>query len=261
MKQLSSTTNDIIRETRKIHQRKYRKESGLFITEGFHMFQEACDTQTRIHSVFVTPQAAALEPERIAALEGKGCAIYLVNDTLLKSVAQTPSPQGIVFVAHNTIQPYPGTQALQGRLVIALDALQDPGNVGTILRTAWAVGVRSALLGAGCADALGEKALRASMGAIFHMQLYETQHLPQALCDAGKAAWHIACAHLKGTDFFARESHERNILVVGSEGAGVSEAASAACHGLYTLPMDPGCESLNAAIAAGIMLYDLWRAP
>jgi TrmH family RNA methyltransferase len=145
-----------------------------------------------------------------------------------------------------------------GPLIVALDGVQDPGNVGTILRTADAAGFSGALLSEECADIYSPKCLRATMGSIFRLKAMVAPSLPEALVKLRGTGYSLLSGELNGTPFYERTGVSRCLcLVIGSEGRGVSKAVSSLCTHRLTLPMRGGAESLNAAVAAGIMMYDL----
>ena len=140
-----------------------------------------------------------------------------------------------------------------------MDGVQDPGNVGTILRTADAAGFDGALLSGACADLYSAKTLRATMGSVFRVPTRRTDDLPAALTVMRESGYAVVATELGGADFYAHCPHEKCVLVIGSEGRGVSpEVRAVATHHL-ALPMRGGAESLNAAVAAGIMIYEMAR--
>lgn len=139
-------------------------------------------------------------------------------------------------------------------MIVALDRVQDPGNLGTILRTADAMGAAGLLLGAGCADPYAPKPLRAAMGSIYHLPVWQGElegEIPRLV----QQGFTCICGHLKGGDTLPKVG-ERCVLVIGNEGSGVSDPVAAQCH-KYRLPMYGFAESLNASVAAGILIYEL----
>ena len=141
-----------------------------------------------------------------------------------------------------------------------LEDLQDPGNVGTILRTADAAGFDGALLSPDCADCFSPKVLRATMGSIFRVGLSFPPSLPEALAEMQQKGYDILCSQLDGTPFYERPHISASfVLVIGNEGRGISDAVKETATLRLRLPMRGGAESLNAAVAAGIMMYDLTR--
>ena len=147
-----------------------------------------------------------------------------------------------------------------GSRLVALDGVQDPGNVGTIIRTADAAGLDGVLLSAQCADAFSPKVLRATMGSVFRMGIRVTEDLPGELARLKQEGFSVLSSQLDGTPFYEREPvGERFCLVIGSEGNGVTPEVQQVATHRVKLPMRGGAESLNAAVAAGIMMYELMR--
>ena len=143
---------------------------------------------------------------------------------------------------------------------MALDGTQDPGNVGTIWRTADAAGFQGLLFGAGCADPLSPKVQRSAMGSGFRVPYMTAGDLPGALADLRARGWRVIASDLHGQDFYSHpDPGEKYVLVIGSEAHGISDATRRAADLLLKLPMRGGAESLNAAVAAGIMMYELTK--
>jgi len=146
-----------------------------------------------------------------------------------------------------------------GCRVVAMDGVQDPGNVGTIIRTADAAGLEGIILSEQCADVFSPKTLRATMGSIFRMPMVVTD-LPVCLTDLREKGYSIISSQLDGEPFYQRSPvGEKFCLIIGNEGNGISDEVKATATHRVKLPMRGGAESLNAAIAAGIMMYDLMK--
>jgi len=208
----------------------------------------------------------APEGEALLALaRAEGVPAAAVADSIFDALADTKSPQGALAVVRLRPQPIEALAAPRPsgapRLLVLMDGLQDPGNVGAVVRTAAAAGFRGAVLTEDSADLLAPKALRATMGAAFRM--------PHARCADAAAALRLlsaagfrsyaACAGAAASCFGAGELAGDSVIVVGQEGAGVSPAARAACDRELSIPMPGGAESLNAAIAASILIYEAVR--
>ena len=144
--------------------------------------------------------------------------------------------------------------------LVAMDGVQDPGNVGTIIRTADAAGFDGVILSTQCADVFSPKVLRATMGSIFRMGIRVTDNLPGMLTAMVQQGASVLSSQLDGEPFYQRSHlNERFVLVIGSEGNGVTDEVKAVATHKVKLPMRGGAESLNAAVAAGIMMYELTR--
>ena len=193
--------------------------------------------------------------ELIRQAESMGAQLVAVSTGVMQGLCAAKAPQGIVCIAR--VPTWPGT--LQGELLLALDAVQDPGNLGTIVRTADAAGFCGVILGRGCADPTGPKALQATMGSIFRMPIARSENLEVTLTEYAQRGYSVVASMLGGTDFYAACPSCPAVLVIGNEGNGISEAVARTATVRLALPMRGGAESLNAAVAAGIMMYELSR--
>ena len=248
MEHLTSLKNPKVQAWRSLKDRKGRKETGCFLVEGRKMVEEA------LRSAF--PVEAVLADEaRLAELSlPESVPVYALPEHVLAAVCDTKTPQGVAAVVRMT------NNAALGSRLVALDGVQDPGNVGTIIRTADAAGLDGVLLSAQCADAFSPKVLRATMGSVFRMGIRVTEDLPGELTRLKQAGFSVLSSQLDGTPFYEREPvEERFCLVIGSEGNGVTPQVQQLATHRVKLPMRGGAESLNAAVAAGIMMYELMR--
>ena len=253
MDRITSAKNPLVQRLRDLKNARTRKAEGLFLVEGEVMIREAMKCGLRLR------EAAADEGSMDFAreLERQGLRVSIVTRALLESICETKSPQG-VCASFETPRPMDEGQ-LPGRIV-ALDGVQDPGNVGTIWRTADAAGFQALLLGAGSADPLSPKVQRSAMGSGFRVPYAHSEDLAQTLITLRDRGWHVIASDLSGADFYARgELGERFILVIGNEARGISDAVRQDADVRLKLPMRGGAESLNAAVAAGIMMYELMR--
>ena len=253
MEKITSAKNPVVRALRALRDRKGREEAGRFLVEGAVMIQEALKCGLPIQDVLAEEDFASLAEE----LETRGARAYIVPRSLLEGVCDTRTPQG-VCASFDLPRPLP-VESAPAR-VVALDGVQDPGNVGTIWRTADAAGFDGILLGSGCADPLSPKVQRAAMGSGFRVPFMAVQSLSEALLSLRKRGWRVLASDLHGADFYARpDPGDRWVLVIGSEAHGISDATRGAADALVKLPMRGGAESLNAAVAAGIMMYEIVR--
>ncbi len=245
---LSSMKNPRVQAFRSLKERKGRREHSAFLVEGDKMVGEALTSDFRVSALLLREDREIPEglPEELP--------VYLMPEHVFNSLSDTRTPQGIAAVAE--MRPRP----LKGNRLIVLDGVQDPGNVGTILRTADAAGLDGAILSTECADVFSPKTLRATMGSIFRLGLEFPEDLASCLREMKTRGFSILSSQLDGESFYARE---RTVppwaLVIGSEGNGVSAQVRAEATCRLRLPMRGGAESLNAAVAAGIMMYDLMR--
>ena len=182
----------------------------------------------------------------------EGVPVYLLSEQVMAAVCDTKTPQGIAAVMRMVERPLP-----RGRLVIC-DGVQDPGNVGTIIRTADAAGFDGVLLSAACADPCSPKVLRATMGSVFHLPVCVAEDLPEELMRLREEGCAVVSTQLDGELLTPAMRFPAPLaLVIGSEGNGVSEEVRALATARIRLPMRGRAESLNAAVAAGILMYQV----
>ena len=246
---ITSLKNPKIQVWKSLKERKGRRETGCFLVEGRKMVEEALTSGFQVDAVIVDEDRAAE-----FSLPGD---VYTVHTPahVLAAVCDTKTPQGIAAVLRIRETPAAGS-----RLVV-MDGVQDPGNVGTIIRTADAAGFDGVLMSSQCADVFSPKVLRATMGSIFRMGIAVADALPQRLKALIDDGFSVISSQLDGEPFYdaAPTCGEKIALVIGSEGNGVTEEVKALATHRVRLPMRGGAESLNAAVAAGIMMYELTR--
>ena len=253
MEHITSRTNALITRIRKlVAERKHRRREGVMVCEGPKMLGEALRWGAALDTVVWEAGKARAQdiPDGVRQVEVPG--------DLLAALAPTQTPQGVLFLCQLPERALP--EKLEGRRYLVLDGVQDPGNVGTIIRTADAAGLDGVLLSNQCADVFSPKVLRATMGSIFRMNLRTTDDLPGELTKLREKGYSILSSQLDGTPFYERQGvAERFALIIGNEGNGVSEQVQQTATHRVRLPMRGGAESLNAAIAAAIMMYELMR--
>ena len=253
MKVLESIRNPQIQALRKLSKARERHECGLYLVEGPRMAEEAV--------VFGVCEAVYISryTDRIREIAEEasrtGIEITEVSEAVMESLCETRTPQGIVCVCRISSQ----AALPDGQFILALDGVQNPGNVGTMIRTADAAGFAGILLGPGCADLYGQKTLGATMGSVFHLPAASVPDLAAALCQYRDRGYAVIATELGGADFYDKCPAAPAVLVIGNEGNGISDAVSAAATHHLALPMRGGAESLNASVAAGIMIYEMAR--
>lgn len=247
---------------RDLHRRRGRERRGLALAEGVRLVEEALAARVPIRGAAVAPGLEG-SPRGIAlksALAQAGIRLESVSDTELEALADTEQPQGVVAV----IEPRPwrleDLRPEPGRPVVVLDAVQDPGNVGTILRTTLGLGGAGVVALKGTADLHNAKVVRGSMGALFRLPAV-TADVPGYLAWAGAAGVETWVTAADGEPLRPPPGADRArvALVLGNEGAGVGAALAEAAHRRVAIPLAPGVESLNVAVAAGILLYEVAR--
>ena len=249
---ITSRANPVCTHFRKLaSSRAYREKTGEFLCDSPKLLGEACRWGAEIRTVLYT--AGAEPPD----LDSTGARAAEVSESVMGAVSPMETPQGVVFSCALPRYPLP-ERAAPGRYLV-LDGIQDPGNVGTILRTADAFDCGGIFLLPGCADLYNPKTLRAAMGVHFRRRLYPcTLEELTGLLAAGQVPLYAAALGADTVD--VREADLSSAAVaIGSEGRGVSEQVLARCEKTLKIPMSSRCESLNAAVAAAVLLWEGYR--
>lgn len=249
MEHITSRHNPLMGHIRRLAgSAAYRWETGEFLCDSPKLLQEALLWQAEITAV-VTISPLPRLPEHIRQVQ--------VPEDVMASISPVKTPQGVLFTCRLPQTPLP--RSLTGRRYVLLDGVQDPGNVGTILRTLDAFDADGLLLTGGCADPYGWKAVRSSMGAVFRRPIYSgtPEELATLLHRSGLPLYGAA---LREDTVDARQAdYTRCTLAIGSEGRGLSREVLDLCGQTIRIPMSDRCESLNAAIAAAVLLWESWR--
>jgi TrmH family RNA methyltransferase len=243
---------------RDLKRRKARERQGLFAAEGVRAVEELLRSPLRLRGALVAPQLADAPrgAALLASLRGAGIELAELAPLDFASAAETDSPQGVLAIAEI---PDAGTAALvlpSPARIVVLDGVQDPGNVGTILRTAAALGASAVLAMPGTVDLWNAKVVRSAMGAHFHMPAFAAtwEQLDELRQRDGLVIWG---ADAGGTALDQLRAPARLGLLVGNEGAGLSPEGRARADTIAALPIGALVESLNVAVATGIFLYQL----
>jgi len=248
---ITSRKNPLIAHVRRLlSSRAARREAGEFAGDGEKLLEEAVRWGAELTAVLFTEQA------KLPPLPDPVRQVRVPVD-VMQSVSPMKAPQGVLFTAK--IPPGPPPEQLSGRRWLVLDGLQDPGNVGTIWRTADALGGDGLLLVNRCADPWGHKTVRATMGACFRLPAWELEaaQLPGLLDRSGLPLY--AAALGEGAQDIRAVGPDRCALAIGSEGRGLSDAVLSVSEKRIQIPMRERCESLNAAAAAAVLLWELAR--
>lgn len=235
-------------------ERKYRRSTGEMLCEGEKMLEEALRSGAVLKTVLAR---RGWESEMLREAESRGAALYCAEDALFRLASEVESPQNVIF---SCMQPQWDAAALDGKeQVLLLDGLQDPGNLGTILRTAEAFALGAVVLCEGCADPFSPKVVRSTMGAVFRLPCVQLP--PKEALDLLKTA---------GLPVYATALHEDSVplsavslsraaVIIGSEGRGVSDSALRLSDKRVIIPMRGRAESLNAGVAAAIVIYEMTK--
>ena len=254
MREIRSKDNKIWKRCEQLMMRKYRDRSGLYLIEGENLLDEAIRNHVRIETVLVREDCQkALPPE--AADKA-----FLLDARLFDKLAQTVTSQGILAVVAKAEVRKEDFIGLPGSNFIVLDRLQDPGNIGTILRTADAAGYRLAILMKGTADVYAPKVVRAATGSLFRMPVVSMASISELVDFSRAAGKKLTATCLDAQRCYYDEDLTHDIaLVIGNEGSGVAPALIESSELRIKIPMQGNIESLNAAVAAGVLMYEAMR--
>lgn len=250
---IESAKNPRVKELRELSTKKGREEQGAFLAEGRKLLQEAVKEGLTIRTVLSTRRFAEEQADLLERARECGARVFTAERVAVDAASDTKTPQEVVA---SVAIPTPEAVPSHG-LIAALDAVQDPGNVGAILRSADAMGAAAVLLGPGCADPWSPKAMRASMGSALHLPVISCAALPQEIGALRDKGFLVVAAHLRGNGVLPPDLGNKVVLLIGNEGNGLSDEVSAQANLLYRLEMKGRAESLNAAVCAGILLYEL----
>jgi TrmH family RNA methyltransferase len=263
MTSFSSKSNPKIKQIRLLRQRKARDESGLFLVEGIRHIGEAVESMAQIEYLCYAPDMldSAFALQLVQWLESQGVSCLAVSNEIFEGLADKENPQGILAVVHQPKLDLESLSAQSFPWAVALVAPQDPGNIGTILRTIDAVGASGLVLLENSADPFHPSAVRASMGALFWHPVVRSSFA--SFSDwARQQGYHIYGTSAHGSQDYrqAGEFLRPCILLMGSERQGLSDDQAAICEALLRMPMRGKVTSLNLAVATGVMLYRMLEA-
>lgn len=257
---ISSTSNSQVREVMKLQsQTKARNKAGMFVVEGSRLFAEI--PVDRIHKVYVSESfyenvEEGCQEDIAGILENVD--YELVTDTVFKQMSDTITPQGILAVVHK--KEVCLEEILGGHTYLVLENLQDPGNLGTILRTAEGASIDGIIMNRGTVDIYNSKVVRSTMGAIFRVPFMYTDNLKETIGILKKKKIKIYAAHLEGKKNYSESDYtQKSAFLIGNEGNGLSDEISRLADELIIIPMAGKVESLNAANAATILMYEAFR--
>ena len=242
---ITSKANSLVKNTKKLHRKKYRTDS--YLIEGWHLFEEALAAKAPLGKIFTLPEFS----DRVQGLDQ----VVFVSPEVLKELSDAPSPQGVVAEVKLTKETLPSR--ISGRWLF-LEDVQDPGNVGTMVRTADAAGFSGVLLSDKAADLYNMKTLRSMQGSHFHLPVsrVSVQDALDWAKESGVSVWATTLSQ-DSVDYRTLETAEDLLLVMGNEGQGISDLVAERADIKVHISMTGKAESLNVAVAAGIMMFSL----
>lgn len=261
MIEITSSKNPLIKEIKSLYRKKDRMKNKSFIIEGIKIVEEVIDNNYSIKNIIYTDQLFKTKDgedfyQKIKSLEN----IVYVPDNIFKEISDTENPQGILGIAMYEYNSVEEISKIETPFLLFLDGIQDPGNMGTIIRTADAFNVDGVIITEGCVDPYNPKVVRATMGSIFRVPLYYTSKAMEDLMELKKENIKIYSTSLDGSiPIYDADFKEGFILSIGNESKGVSEETFSLSDKLIKIPMPGMAESLNAGVAASIIMYEAMK--
>lgn len=258
MQVITSKDNELIKHLKKLSDKKYRDQNNEYIIEGVKLLEEAVSENAKIKTVVICDECTrnnALSKNLMYEIAKYNC-VY-VAENVFKTITQVMNPQGIIAVIEK------GTEESEidysESIIVALDDLQDPGNLGTILRTVDSCGLKQILVSKGTADVYNPKVVRSTMGAIFRVKVIEVDNLVATFKNARKHHFKVVVSSLQTDKNIYEIDYNKKIIVVGNEANGVSKEIQEMADEKVIIPMLGKTESLNASVATSIILYEYVR--
>ena len=266
MQVISSKDNEFIKHIKKLKDKKYRDLNNEYIIEGIKIIEEAINENANIKQVVICDDCEKTSniPKDLMYEIAKQECVY-VTSKLFESLTDVTNPQGILaIVEKNTVKSQTAGNEEEEidynqDIIVALDDIQDPGNLGTILRTVDSIGLSQILVSKGTADSYNPKVVRSTMGAIFRVKIIECEDLEKTLKEIKKHKFEIVVTSLQTKNSIYDIDYKKKVIVIGNEANGVEEKIQKLADKKVKIPMLGKTESLNASVATGIILYEYVR--
>lgn len=249
IREITSTKNKTVCEVKKLKQKKYREETGTFLAEGYRNVADSM--KLRAPRMLFLEQGMTGFSDIQASVD-----VFYVTEDVMKELCDTKTPQGVAGVFE-----IPQECPVSKDQILLLNGVSDPGNLGTILRTALAAGFTDIVLDEQCADVFSPKVVRSAMSAIFSLNLIRVKNLDTVLKSLQDADYKVYGAALskEAKSIYETNFSKKTALLFGSEANGIEDRLLSLVDGSYIIPMCDGIESLNVAVAAGISMYEVVR--
>lgn len=253
---LTSLQNPLVKQIRKLHRAKERRQEQLFLLEGTHLIEAVCRTDRPLVTLCHTLEWQVAHPQLWQQSSQQSDRVEQVSSEVLRSMATTVEPDGVIAVLARSTTPQPRFSSLG----LVLETVQDPGNLGTIIRTAAAAGAEGLLLSADSVDLDHPKVLRASAGQWFQLPMATSPNLKVEIQTYQSQGMQVIATLPTATQtHWETDLCQPTLVLLGNEGAGLSAELAALADRQVTIPLSPGVESLNLAIAAALILYEAKR--
>ena len=258
MQRISSKDNEFIKHIKKLKDKKYRDISNEYIVEGVKLVGEAIQEEAKIKQIILCDdcERSDLIPKELMYEIAKYDCIY-VTEKIFKYLSEVQTPQGILAIIEKNNKE--AEIDYNQDIIVALDDVQDPGNLGTILRTVDSIGLTQILVSKGTADSYNPKVVRSTMGAIFRIKIIECENLLNTLKEIRKHKFKVMVSSLQTENSIYDVDYNKKVIVIGNEANGVEKEIQDLADEKVKIPMLGKTESLNASVATGIILYEYVR--
>ena len=258
MKTLTSKENAHIKNVIKLKKSsKYRRQSGSFIAEGLRVCMDAVLSGAKIEALLVTQAAIEKNPDDFKTLSSNADETFMLSPALFDYISDTQTPQGFMCIIKILDKSAYFDKINNGGKYLILDNVQDPNNLGTILRSAEAFGVCGVIMSDDCCDIYNPKVVRGSMGAVFRLAILSVNSLPEWFAEHPRLNTYAAVVDDNAENVTEISFETPCAVVIGNEGNGIQTETAAACNHKITIPMNGKAESLNASVAAAILIWEM----
>lgn len=258
MQLITSKDNEIIKHIKKLSDKRYREQNNCYIVEGIKLIEEAIQENATIERIVICEEStktAEISKNLMYEIAKYDC-IY-VTEKVFKTISQVVNPQGILAVIKNEKEKI--QIKYDEDIIVVLDNIQDPGNLGTILRTIDSIGIKQLIVSKGTVDAYNSKVVRSSMGAIFRVEIVETENLKETIETIRQNGYKLLVTSLDAKKSIYDIDYNKKIIVIGNEANGVSKEIQEIADQKIKIPMIGKTESLNASVATAVILYEYVR--
>ena len=258
MQVITSKDNEFVKHVKKLKEKKYRDQSQEFIIEGIKLVKEAIEEKANIKQIIICDNCedTGIIPKDLMYEIAKYNCVY-VTENILKTMSDVNAPQGIMAIIERNNNE--NNIDYNQDIIVVLDDIQDPGNLGTILRTVDSIGLNQILVSKGTADCYNPKVVRSTMGAIFRIKIIECADLEQTLKEIQKNNFKLVVSSLQTNNSLYDINFNKKVIIIGNEAKGVEPQIQKMADEKIKIPMLGKTESLNASVATGIILYEYVR--
>lgn len=257
---ITSSSNQRVKQVIQWQTRaRERKSAGVFLTEGFKMFEEA--PAEAVCEVYLSENALEkCQKEKKLWDKLAQTGYEIVSDEVFRRMSDTQTPQGVLCVVKQPVYRLEQFWEARSPLLVVLENIQDPGNLGTIVRTGEGAGITGVIMSAGTVDIFNPKVIRATMGSVFRVPFLYVDNLHETIRQMGDHGIHTYAAHLEGKEYYDSFSfREGTAFLIGNEGNGLERETADLADAYLKIPMEGKVESLNAAIATSLLMYEAHR--